>query len=91
LRGLYDVMPILTKHYALGLLVGTGFGLFLAYLLAEAGVVTDAGSRRLLGAGVGLVAIMVGGTLYALDVRKSSANPPGDRAEPGAVPDRRGT
>lgn len=31
------MIPYLTKHYALGLLVGVGFGLFLAYLLADAG------------------------------------------------------
>lgn len=41
--------PKFTKHYALGLLVGTGFGLFLAGILSESGIAVDAGSRRMVG------------------------------------------
>lgn len=78
-RRLPGVTPKFTKHYALGLLVGTGFGLFLAYLLVDSGLVVDAGSRRMLGAGVGMIAMIVGGTLYALDLRKTAAKLPGDR------------
>lgn len=65
--------PIITKHYGLGLLVGTGFGLFLASILIDSGVVTGDGPRRLM-SGVGVVAMMVGGFLYALSLRKPPAN-----------------
>ena len=67
------MIPIFTKHYTLGLIVGTGFGLFLAYLLADSGIVVDAGSRRFLGAGVGLTAMIIGGFLYGMDLRKPAA------------------
>ena len=67
------MIPFFTKHYALGLLVGTGFGLFLAGLLVEAGVIADDGSRRVM-SGVGLLALVVGGILYAMSLRKPTAN-----------------
>ncbi|MGL4551938.1 MAG: hypothetical protein ACRC33_12235 [Gemmataceae bacterium] len=65
--------PIITTHYALGLLVGTGFGLFLASMLIESRVVTDDGSRRLM-SGVGLLGMIVGGILYGLSLRKPPAD-----------------
>ena len=65
--------PIITKHYGLGLLVGVGFGLFLASILIDSGVITDDASRRLMG-GVGLVGMIVGGILYGMSLRKPTAN-----------------
>jgi prolipoprotein diacylglyceryltransferase len=67
------VTPIITKHYGLGLLVGIGFGLFLANILIDSGVITDNGSRRLMG-GVGLVGMIIGGILYGMSLRKPPAN-----------------
>lgn len=67
--------PRFTKHYALGLMVGTGFGLFLAGVLADSGVGTDPSTRRLVGL-AGIIAIMIGGFLYAVDLRRSAAGPP---------------
>jgi membrane protein DedA with SNARE-associated domain len=55
-----------TKHYALGLLVGVGIGLFVAGMLIPA---DDRDSLWLL-LPVGLLAAVVGGGLYALDRRK---------------------
>jgi prolipoprotein diacylglyceryltransferase len=67
------VTPIITKHYGLGLLVGVGFGLFLASILIDSGVITDDGSRRLMG-GVGLVGMIIGGILYGMSLREPPAN-----------------
>ena len=67
------MIPFFSKHYSLGLLVGTGFGLFLAGLLVEAGVIMDDGSRRIM-SGVGMLAVVVGGFLYAASLRKPPAN-----------------
>lgn len=64
--------PIITKHYGLGLLVGTGFGLFLAAILIDSDVITK-GSHRLM-SGVGIVAMMVGGILYSMSLRKPLPN-----------------
>ena len=74
LRRLLSMIPIITKHYGIGLISGIGFGLFLASMLIDSGVVTDDGTRRLMGGG-GVVAMMVGGILYALSLRK----PPADK------------
>ncbi len=68
-----SMKPIITKHYGLGLIVGIGFGLFLSKILIESGVVTDDASRRFMGVG-GVVAMMVGGILYALSLRKPLAD-----------------
>lgn len=65
------MIPFFTKHYSLGLLVGAGFGLFLAGLLFDAGLITNDGSRRVM-SGIGLLALIVGGILYTLSLR----NPP---------------
>ena len=66
------MIPFFTKHYALGLLVGTGFGLFLAGLLVEGQVVTDDSSRRVM-SGAGLLALVVGGIMYAMSLRRPPA------------------
>ena len=63
--------PIITAHYGFGMTGGIGFGLFLAGILIESGIVTDDGSRRLM-SGVGLVGMLVGGILYAVSLRKKS-------------------
>jgi hypothetical protein len=63
------MIPFFTKHYSLGLLVGTGFGLFTAGLLIDSGVITGDGPKRIM-SGVGLLAIVVGGILYARSLRK---------------------
>lgn len=61
-----------TKHYGFGLLVGTGFGLFLGSMLAESGLMgPDSGSRRWIGL-IGILAIIAGGLLYSLDLKKST-------------------
>jgi hypothetical protein len=63
------MIPFFTKHYSLGLLVGMGFGLFFAGLLMDAGVITGDGPKRIM-SGFGLLAIVVGGILYAKSLRK---------------------
>lgn len=55
-----------TKHYALGLLVGIGIGLFVAGMLIRA----DDRDWFWLLVPVGLLAAVVGGGFYALDRRK---------------------
>ncbi|TNV71440.1 hypothetical protein FGO68_gene13302 [Halteria grandinella] len=62
--------PVVSRHYALGLLVGTGFGLFLSGLMADSGIGTEPGSRRLISL-VGLLAMMVGGFFYGSDIVKT--------------------
>lgn len=65
--------PFFTRHYSLGLLVGTGFGLFLAGIFIESGLIIGDGPGRIM-RGVGLVAIVVGGIAYATSLRKPGAN-----------------
>jgi hypothetical protein len=64
------MIPIITRHYGYGLVVGIGFGLFLAKILIESGIVADQGGRSLMGL-AGILGMMVGGTLYALSLRKT--------------------
>jgi|GEM_PF-5633016 len=66
------MIPIITRHYGYGLVVGIGFGLFLAKILFESGIVTDQGGRNLMGL-AGMLGMMVGGTLYAMSLRKAQS------------------
>ena len=65
--------PLITQHHGIGQFVGIGFGLFRASVLIDSGVITDDGSRRVAN-GIGLVAMIVGGVLYTLSVRKPPTN-----------------
>jgi len=65
-----------TKHYALGLIVGTGVGLFVAGML-----VRSAGPGELWWlVPAGLIVAVVGGGLYSLDRSGARAGRPVDRA-----------
>jgi hypothetical protein len=65
-----------TKHYGVGLLAGTGAGLFIAGMLARS---ADPGALWWL-VPTGLVVAVVGGGLYALDRRGTRVGRPADRA-----------